>query len=122
MSEAVNLPVVPLRGAVLFPGVSIPIAAGRPGTLRAIEAAANAPGSLVFAVAQRQSSEKVSPDLLYTIGTVASIVVDFGVPVYFCSDRQAACRFVEEYLTRFHRRIARCQKEMRVTRRDSGEE
>ena len=56
------------------------------------------------------------------IGTVASIVVDFGVPVYFCSDRQAACRFVEEYLTRFHRRIARCQKEMRVTRRDSGEE
>ena len=30
-------------------------------------------GSLVFAVAQRQSSEKVSPELLYTIGTVASI-------------------------------------------------
>lgn len=56
------------------------------------------------------------------LGALLSIVVDFGVPVYFCSDRQAACRFVEEYLTRFHRRIARCQKEMRVTRRDSGEE
>jgi ERCC4-type nuclease len=55
------------------------------------------------------------------IATVASIVVDFGVPVYFCSDRQAACRFVEEYLTRFHRRIARCQKELKVPRRDSGE-
>ena len=73
MSETTNLPVVPLRGAVLFPGVSIPIAAGRPGTLRAIEAAASSPENLVFAVAQRQSSEKVTPDLLYTIGTVASI-------------------------------------------------
>src|SRR5258706_12795718 len=73
MSEAVNLPVVPLRGAVLFPGVSIPIAAGRPGTLRAIEAAAKAPGRLVFAVGQRPSAAKISPDLLYTIGAVAFI-------------------------------------------------
>lgn len=55
------------------------------------------------------------------IATVASIVVDFGVPVYFCSDRQAACRFVEEYLTRFHRRIAKCQS-IPKPRRDSGEE
>ncbi len=72
MSSTTILPVVPLRGAVLFPGVSIPIAAGRPETLRAIEAAASA-GNLVFAVAQRQNIEKVSPDLLHTIGTVASI-------------------------------------------------
>jgi len=55
------------------------------------------------------------------IATVASIVVDFGVPVFFCSDRQAACRFVEEYLTRFHRRIAKCQS-IPKPRRDSGEE
>lgn len=55
------------------------------------------------------------------IATVASIVVDFGVPVYFCSDRQAACRFVQEYLTRFHRRIARCQNEP-TPRSESGEE
>jgi ERCC4-type nuclease len=56
------------------------------------------------------------------IGTVAFIIVDFGVPVYFCSDRQAACRFVEEFLIRFHQRIARCQKDGKVPRRDSGEE
>jgi len=55
------------------------------------------------------------------IATVVSIVVDFGVPVFFCSDRQAACRFVEEYLIRFHRRIARCQSKPKP-RRDSGEE
>jgi len=39
MSERLTLPVLPLREVVLFPGVSIPIGAGRPATLRAIEAA-----------------------------------------------------------------------------------
>ena len=38
------------------------------------------------------------------LGTVLSIVVDFDIPVFFCSDRQAACRFVEGFLLRFHRR------------------
>src|SRR5690242_758243 len=73
MVETLNLPVVPLRATVLFPGVSIPIAAGRPGTLRAIEAAAGKDDRLVFAISQRQDTEKVSPESLYTIGTVASI-------------------------------------------------
>jgi len=39
MSERMTLPVLPLREVVLFPGVSTPIGAGRPATLRAIEAA-----------------------------------------------------------------------------------
>ncbi len=34
------------------------------------------------------------------LGSVLSIVVDFGVPVYFCSDRQCACRFVAGFLDR----------------------
>jgi len=43
------------------------------------------------------------------IGTVISLIVDFKIPVYFCSDRQAACRFVEEYLTRYYKKVERCQ-------------
>ena len=39
MTERLTLPVLPLRDVVLFPGVTAPIGAGRPGTLRAIEAA-----------------------------------------------------------------------------------
>lgn len=39
------------------------------------------------------------------LGSVLSIVVDFGVPVYFCSDRQCACRFVAGYLERCHRKV-----------------
>lgn len=41
------------------------------------------------------------------LGTVISIVVDFQIPVFFCSDRQVACRFVEEFLLRFHRKVSR---------------
>ncbi len=73
MAQSLSLPVVPMRNAVLFPGVTFPISAGRAGTLRAIEAAMSAPDRLVFAVAQRHESETVTPADLYTIGTIASL-------------------------------------------------
>jgi len=68
-----TLPVLPLREVVLFPGVTAPIGAGRPATLRAIEAALATPERLVFAVSQRQNVESVNPEVLYTIGTIAKI-------------------------------------------------
>jgi ATP-dependent Lon protease len=73
MSGSLTLPVLPLRDAVLFPGVTVPIGVGRPGTLKAIEAAIKSPEKLLFAVAQRQNVEDVTPEGLYTIGTVARI-------------------------------------------------
>ncbi len=73
MAERLTLPVLPLREVVLFPGVTAPIGAGRPATLRAIEAALATPERLVFAVSQRQNVESVTPDVLYTIGTIAKI-------------------------------------------------
>ncbi len=73
MSERLMLPVLPLREVVLFPGVTAPIGAGRPATLRAIEAALATPEKLVFAVSQRENVDNVTPETLYTIGTVARI-------------------------------------------------
>ena len=73
MPETLTLPVLPLREAVIFPGVSSPIGAGRPGTLRAIQAAVSSPQRLIFAVCQRENRDKVTPDLLYTTGVVAHI-------------------------------------------------
>ena len=73
MAERMTLPVLPLREVVLFPGVTAPIGAGRPATLRAIEAALAGPDRLVFAVSQRQNVESVTSDALYTIGTIARI-------------------------------------------------
>jgi ATP-dependent Lon protease len=73
MSDRMTIPVLPLRDVVLFPGVTAPIGAGRPGTLRAIEAALATPDKLVFAVSQRENVEQVNPENLYTIGTIARI-------------------------------------------------
>jgi ATP-dependent Lon protease len=73
MNETLTLPVLPLRDTVVFPGVTTPIGAGRPGTLKAIQAASNRKDKLVFAVSQRENVEKVTPERLHTIGTVARI-------------------------------------------------
>jgi ATP-dependent Lon protease len=73
MTERMTLPVLPLRDYVLFPGVTAPINAGKPGTLKAIEAALNTPERLVFAVSQREDAQQATPEVLHTIGTVARI-------------------------------------------------
>ncbi|MEX0909045.1 MAG: LON peptidase substrate-binding domain-containing protein, partial [Gemmatimonadaceae bacterium] len=66
------MPVLPLRGTVIFPGLTAPIAAGRPGTLRAIESALKK-DRLVFAVAQRDNSDEPTADILYSMGVIAKI-------------------------------------------------
>ena len=73
MSDRMTLPVLPLREAVLFPGVATPIGAGRPATLRAIEAALKQTDRVVFAVAQKENVDQVTPGVLYTTGTIARI-------------------------------------------------
>jgi ATP-dependent Lon protease len=72
MAERQTLPVLPLRGTVIFPGLTAPIAAGRPGTLRAIESALKG-DRLVFAVAQRDNTDEPTPDILYSMGVIARI-------------------------------------------------
>jgi len=72
MATRQTLPVLPLRGTVIFPGLTAPIAAGRPGTLRAIEAALKGE-RLVFAVAQRDNTDEPTPDILYSMGVIARI-------------------------------------------------
>ena len=69
---SLHLPVIPMRSSVLLPGVTLPIAAARPGTLRAIEAAM-AGDRRVFALTQRVDTDDVLPESLYTIGTIATI-------------------------------------------------
>src|SRR5213595_3434371 len=73
MSDRMSLPVLPLRDAVLFPGVATPIGAGRPAPVRAIEAALKRPDRAVFAVAQKENVDQVTPAVLYSTGTIARI-------------------------------------------------
>ncbi len=93
MSERMTLPVLPLRELVLFPGVTTPIGAGRPGTVRAIEAALASPDKLILTLCQRENTEQVNSDGLYTIGTIAKIAQVqrglTGMQVLLNGDRRA---------------------------------
>ena len=75
-----RLPVLPLRGMLVFPSAAAPIAAGREKTLAAIEAALDG-DRLLFAVAQRDAEvEDPTPDDLYLVGTVCRIAQVQRVP------------------------------------------
>jgi ATP-dependent Lon protease len=68
-----NLPVIPMRSTVLFPGVTLPISAGRAQTLKAIEVALRDPQHRVLAVAQRGDGEEIDPNDLYGVGVIATL-------------------------------------------------
>jgi DNA excision repair protein ERCC-4 len=38
------------------------------------------------------------------IGSALSIILDYGIPVFFCTNRQVACHFVQAYLLAAHAR------------------
>jgi ATP-dependent Lon protease len=72
MAERLKLPVLPLRETVVFPGVAIPISAGRPGTVEAIQIALDGDRRM-FAVCQRENEDDATPELLYETGVIVQI-------------------------------------------------
>jgi len=73
MGERYTLPVLPLRDTVVYPGVAVPISAGRAGTVEAVQEALDGDRRL-FAVAQRENVDDPGSDVLYTVGTVVRII------------------------------------------------
>jgi len=73
MGERFTLPVLPLRDTVVYPGVAVPISAGRPGTVEAVQAALDGDRRL-FAVAQKENVDDATPEVLYAVGTVVRVI------------------------------------------------
>ncbi len=73
MSRRFSLPVLPLRDTVVYPGVAVPISAGRPGTVEAVQEALDDDRRL-FAVAQNQNQDDPDPQILYAVGTIVRII------------------------------------------------
>ncbi|HSM14455.1 MAG TPA: endopeptidase La [Thermoanaerobaculia bacterium] len=73
MTEPLSLPVLPLRDAVLFPALPMPIGAGRKGTLLAIERALAGEERRILVLTQRENVDEVTPEGLHTVGTIARI-------------------------------------------------
>ncbi|MDH5675704.1 MAG: endopeptidase La [Myxococcales bacterium] len=73
MNERLTLPVIPLRGTVIFPGFATAIGVGRKPTLAAIERS-QGHDRKVFAVAQRDADVDAPEfDDLHRVGVIASI-------------------------------------------------
>jgi ATP-dependent Lon protease len=71
--QPTQLPIMPMRGVALFPGISGPLSVGREASVRLIEDAV-AGEKLVGLVAQRNSAEdKPLPPGLYTVGVAARL-------------------------------------------------
>ncbi|MGE0274136.1 MAG: endopeptidase La [Nitrospiraceae bacterium] len=69
-----NLPVLPVKRTVLFPGVLMPLTVGRHRSVAAVEAALKTEDKTVLVVAQRDAhTEEPTLEDLYTIGTKAVI-------------------------------------------------
>jgi len=75
-----SLPILPLRNTVLFPGVVIPITAGRDTSIKLINDA-NKNGKVIGVVAQKDESvEKPKEKDIYKTGTVAKILKVLKMP------------------------------------------
>lgn len=75
-----DLPILPLRNNVLFPGVVIPITVGRDKSIKLIQEANK--GNKIIGVVSQKNQEEESPEFsdLHMVGTVAQIIRMLKMP------------------------------------------
>ena len=70
---SLTLPAVPLRDNVVFPSQLAPLAAGRPRSVAALEAAVNGDGRVVLAMQRDAERDEASIDDVHTIAVIAHV-------------------------------------------------
>ncbi len=68
-----TLPAVPLRDNVVFPSQLAPLAAGRPRSVAALEAAVNGDGRVVLAIQRDAARDEASLEDVHTIAVIAHV-------------------------------------------------
>jgi ATP-dependent Lon protease len=66
--------IVPVRNIVLFPGIVMPLALGRPKSIAAAQEAARSQGPIGVLLQSVAEADDPAPDQLYAVGCVASIL------------------------------------------------
>jgi ATP-dependent Lon protease len=69
-----DLPVLPLRGVVVFPAAIVPLLVSRPPSIAAIEAAMTRDQTIALVAQTNPEDEDPSPDQLFTRGTAGRIL------------------------------------------------
>lgn len=79
-SEQLLLPLLPLRDVVVFPHMVIPLFVGRPKSIKALELAMESSKSILLVAQKSAAKDEPSPDDLYDIGSVASLLQMLKLP------------------------------------------
>jgi len=69
-----RLPMMPIRGVVIFPHMMTPFVVGRESSVRALEEALAGDKKIFLATQHDESVDDPTPDEIYSVGTVANIV------------------------------------------------
>ena len=78
--ETLSLPVIALRGAVAFPGVSLSFEIADEPCIRAAEAAFATDSPVLICTVINPEEEKLSPEILFRVGTVSRIKQSLKTP------------------------------------------
>ena len=90
-----ELPILPLRGLVVYPQTAVPLTIGQPRSIRLVDEVVAGEDKLIGLIASRDPDlEAPEPDDLYTIGTVALVHRLFRAP-------DGTIRLVVQGLARF---------------------
>ncbi|MDA8224313.1 MAG: endopeptidase La [Betaproteobacteria bacterium] len=78
--ETMTLPLLPLRDVVVFPHMVIPLFVGRAKSIRALEIAMESGKNILLAAQKSASKDDPTPEDLYRIGSVATILQMLKLP------------------------------------------
>ncbi len=90
-----ELPILPLRGLVVYPETAVPLSIGQPRSIRLVDDVLSADDRLIGLVTSKNPEEELpGPDGLYRVGTVASVHRLFRAP-------DGTIRLLVQGITRF---------------------
>ncbi len=75
-----QVPVLPTRGAVIYPYLVVPLFVGRPRSIQALEAAMKETRRITLLAQRNVNVDDPGPDDLYTVGTIGEIVQTLPLP------------------------------------------
>ena len=75
-----QIPVLPTRGAVIYPYLVVPLFVGRPRSIQALEAAMKENRRITLLAQRNVNVDDPGPDDLYTVGTIGEIVQTLPLP------------------------------------------
>src|SRR5881409_3013719 len=80
LGESHSYPVLPLRDIVVFPHMIVPLFVGREKSIRALEEVMRNDALILLATQKNASDDDPSPDSIYEVGTLASVLQLLKLP------------------------------------------